>query len=89
MRRGSRPPDMNGSGGREAETRPMELFRKAAERTHPILVLIVLLFSAVVVLGVLFVYAGPIVAPLILLALAILVALVLEVYEQAVARGWL
>jgi hypothetical protein len=80
---------MSGSRGRRGRRSPIiEYARTISERTHPI-VLPALMILALVPLGYLFLWAGPIAAPLILLGLAILIALVLEAIEQAQIRGWL
>jgi hypothetical protein len=80
---------MSGSRGRrDRGFSVVEYARTLSERTHPI-VLPALMLLALIPLGLLFVWAGPIVAPLILLGLAILVALILEGIEQAQIRGWL
>lgn len=80
---------MSGSRGRRnRRSSVIEYARTLSERTHP-LVLPALMLLALVPLGYLFLWAGPIAAPLILLGLAILVALILEAIEQAQIRGWL
>jgi hypothetical protein len=53
------------------------------------MVLLLVVLLALIPLGLLFLLAGPIAAPLILLGLAILGALILEGIEQAQLRGWL
>lgn len=81
--------DMSGSRGRRArQSVVIEYARKLSERTHPI-VLLALMVLALIPLGYLFVWAGPVAAPLILLGVAILIALILEAIEQAQIRGWL
>lgn len=67
----------------------MRLVRRAADRTHPFLVLGVMIAGGIAFLSALFIYAGPLGGGLLLLAVAILVAGVLELYEQAELRGWL
>ncbi|MFB6111621.1 MAG: hypothetical protein ABEJ35_03700 [Halobacteriaceae archaeon] len=73
-------------GRRERETLPVKYFRKAVDRTNPFVPPAVLLLVAVIGLGLFFIYFGPLLAPLALLAVTILIALALEVYERASAR---
>lgn len=75
-------------GRRDRRSGVLQYARRLADRTHP-MVLLILIVLALIPLGLLFLLAGPIAAPLILLGLAILVALVLEGIEQAQLRGWL
>lgn len=80
---------MSGSrGSRDRRSTVLQSARRLADRTHP-MVLMILMVLALIPLGLLFLLAGPIAAPLILLGLAILVALILEGIEQAQLRGWL
>jgi|GEM_PF-6156615 len=63
--------------------------RRLAERTHPIVPLFAILGALLVLFAVVFMVFGVFTGPLVILGIGVLLAAVLELYDQLQLRGWL
>lgn len=74
---------------RKRESVLLRWARHLAERTHPVVPLLVMLAGLLVLFAIVFMVFGVFTGPLVILAIAVGVAGVLELRDQLELRGWL